>query len=323
MQTAIDVIIPVWKPPAEFYELIAKLGSQETAVRRICLVETVERNGESALDESLLEKLPLAVERREILRESFDHAGARMTGAETSDADYLLFMTQDAMPAGDLLVTRLLEGIRSVSDCAACYARQLPKEGASQATRITQELNYPPESSVHRLEDLKKMGVRALYCSNVCALYDHRIFDRLGGFAPPAVFNEDMVFAHGALKAGYCIRYEAGAEVVHSHEYTAGQQFRRNFDLGVSQGDRWDVFADARSEGEGVRYVLRMLRALAGTGSASEIPVFIGRCAARYAGFKLGKNHRHLPAALIRRWTQCPQYPGFKKTIVRSGAGGL
>ena len=42
-------------------------------------------------------------------------------------------------------------------------------------------------------------------------------------------------------------------------------------------------------------------------GSAAEIPVFLWRCAARYAGYKFGKNYKRLPEALIMRWTQCPQ----------------
>ena len=314
MQTAIDVIIPVWKPPAEFGNLLKSLDRQRTAVRRIHLVETVEESGRSVLGAAVPGGMSAEVVRHEVLRDSFDHAGARMIGAGAAeDADYLLFMTQDAVPADDRLTEKLLKGIRSVPQCAAAYARQLPKDGASAATRLTQEINYPGESSLHRYQDLKEMGVRALYCSNVCALYDSGIFRSLGGFSAPAVFNEDMVYAYTALKAGYCIRYEAEAVVAHSHEYTAKQQFCRNFDLGVSQGDRWDAFVNARSEGEGIRYVGKMLRALARGGSAAEIPVFLWRCAARYAGYKFGKNYKRLPEALIMRWTQCPQYPGFRR----------
>lgn len=51
-----------------------------------------------------------------------------------------------------------------------------------------------------------------------------------------------MIYAAKAVEAGYSIAYAADAEVVHSHNYTNGQQFHRNFDLGVSQAEHPEVF---------------------------------------------------------------------------------
>jgi len=56
-----------------------------------------------------------------------------------------------------------------------------------------------------------------------------------------------MIYAAAAVKAGYAIRYEAQAQVIHSHQYTNWQQLRRNFDLGVSQADHPEVFAGVSS----------------------------------------------------------------------------
>ena len=64
-----------------------------------------------------------------------------------------------------------------------------------------------------------------------------------------------MIFAARAVKAGYKIVYEAKAEVVHSHNYTAIQQFHRNFDLGVSHAQYPEIFADVPPEGEGAKLV--------------------------------------------------------------------
>ena len=48
------------------------------------------------------------------------------------------------------------------------------------------------------LEDLEGMGVKAFFCSNVCAAYRRDIYDELGGFVRRAIFNEDMIYAAGA-----------------------------------------------------------------------------------------------------------------------------
>ena len=43
--------------------------------------------------------------------------------------------------------------------------------------------------------------------------------------------------------------------MVHSHNYKCMQQLRRNFDLGVSQADHPEIFAQVPSEGEGIKSV--------------------------------------------------------------------
>ena len=52
---------------------------------------------------------------------------------------------------------------------------------------------------------------------------------------------------------GKAVAYCAEAVVLHSHNYTGIQQFKRNFDLGVSQADHPEIFQAARSESEGIR----------------------------------------------------------------------
>lgn len=66
----------------------------------------------------------------------------------------------------------------------------------------------------------------------MCAAYRQDIYEELGGFVKHTIFNEDMIYAAKAVEAGYAIAYAADARVVHSHNYTNGQQFHRNFDLG-------------------------------------------------------------------------------------------
>ena len=117
-----------------------------------------------------------------------------------------------------------------------------------------------------------------------------------------------MIYAAGAVKKGYAVAYAADAQVFHSHNYTCGQQFHRNFDLGVSQADHPEIFADVPSEGEGKKMVLQTTSFLAKNKKGILIPYFYLQCFCRYAGFFLGKHYRGLPAFLIRECTSNPQY---------------
>ena len=87
--------------------------------------------------------------------------------------------------------------------------------------------------------------------------------------------------------------------MIHSHNYTAGQQFRRNFDLGVSQAMHPEVFAGASSEREGKKFVGVTIRQLVRRGRALQVPGYLFTCAARYAGFLLGRNYARLPQRVI------------------------
>ena len=82
----------------------------------------------------------------------------------------------------------------------------------------------------------------------------------MGGFSAPCIFNEDMIFAGRAIKLGYSVAYVAEARVIHSHNYSAMQQFHRYFDNGVSQAMHPEVFRGIHSEREGGRLVKNTIK---------------------------------------------------------------
>lgn len=281
---------------------------------RIILMNTErEQYTEWARRERIEERFP-SVCVRHVTEEEFDHAATRNAGAALSDAPYLLFMTMDAVPADENLTERLLAVLNGDETAAAVYARQIPAPGAGAAEQYTRRFNYPETSERRTAGDIDRLGIRAFFVSNVCALYRRSAWDRLGGFSAPAIFNEDMVFANEALRVGMSVHYCAEACVIHSHDYTAGQQFHRNFDLGASQAMHPEVFAKVRSESEGKRLVRETVLWLKQTGHKGEIPVFLFRCAARYAGYQLGKHYRLLPRGLVMR---CTNQKGYWKHYVR------
>jgi rhamnosyltransferase len=77
------------------------------------------------------------------------------------------------------------------------------------------------------------------------------------------IFGEDTVTAGKLLQAGYKVAYVADAPVYHSHSYTAIQEFRRYFDIGVLHiREAWLQEIFGKAGGEGIRFVLSELRYL-------------------------------------------------------------
>lgn len=300
----VDVIIPTYRPTKRLFSILERLHAQTYPVQRIILINTEESyfeqliygmSVEHAFDlDTLFEK----VELRHISKEEFDHGGTRRMGVGLSDADIFVCMTDDALPADIHLIEELVAGL-SIDGVAVCYARQLARKNSSEAERFTRQFNYPEQACVKFEKDRERLGIKTYFCSNVCAAYRRDVYEELGGFAAHTIFNEDMIYAAGAVKKGYGIAYQPSARVYHSHHYTGTRQFRRNFDLGVSQAMHPEVFSGLKSEGEGVRMVEQTAAYLWGIGKKSFIPGLIVESACRYAGYQLGKHYYLLPKKLV------------------------
>ena len=299
----VDVIIPAYHPGKEFATLIKRLEKQSVPIHRIIVMNT-----EESMWNKEWEKLSDVMEIHHLAKSEFDHGGTRAQAAELSDADVMIFMTQDAMPADRELLAELLKALEQDENIAAAYARQLPNAECSFVERYTRAFNYPDRSGVKTKKDMDQYGIKTFFCSNVCAAYKKDIYQKQGGFVRRTIFNEDMIYAGGLIQAGYGIAYAAEAKVIHSHNYNCMQQFHRNFDLGVSQAEHPEVFEGVPSEGEGIRLVKKSMAYLLKTGHVWLIPGLFLQSTSKYAGYFLGKRYKKLPEKMIRSCTMNPEY---------------
>ena len=299
----VDAVIPAYKPGHDLRELVEKLLDQTVRLGRIIIINT----DREYFDEKEYLIAP-AVEVVHITRHEFDHAGTRDMGLRMSDADYVLFMTMDAIPKDNYLVEKLLSGFRRADNIAVSYARQLPKKDCNRIEQITREFNYPAQSRVQTSDDIKELGIKAYFCSDVCAMYDTSIYRSLGGFKAPAIFNEDMVYAAGALDAGYAVSYCADALVYHSHNYTGRQYYRRNFVLGVSQADHPEIFERFNVKGTGMQLVRKSLAQICRSGTPADIIRLVYYSGMKYLGFRKGKNYHKLSLESCLKHTSDKEY---------------
>ncbi len=293
----IDVIIPVYRPTASFRKVLKRLDRQRVRPNRIILINTEERFWRPEFAAGLER-----VEVYHIAKEEFDHAATRRMAAELSKAEYMMFLTQDAVPADNRLTEQLLNVFQK-KEVAAAFARQLPKSDCNPIERYTRSFNYPAASFIREQADIETLGIRAYFFSDVCAVYRKADYLQLGGFVERAIFNEDMLFAAKALEKGKKIAYVAAAKVYHSHNYGAVQYLKRNFDLGVSQAEHPEVFSKVSSEKEGIALVKKTARYLWNTKKGYYIPKLISNSGFKWLGYQLGKHYRWLSKRMIRKLT--------------------
>lgn len=298
----VDVIIPVYRPKASFQEILRRLNRQSVCPQRIIIINTEEQFWNPQLIKGIYQ-----AEVYHIKKAEFDHAATRRMAAELSQAEYMMFLTQDAYPADSHLIEYLLQALQE-KEVVGAFARQLPRKDANPIEQYTRIFNYPPESFVRSKADIAKLGIRAYFFSDVCAVYRKEDYLLLGGFVERAIFNEDMLFAAKALENGKKIAYAADAKVYHSHNYKNLQYLKRNFDLGVSQAKHQEVFSQVSSEKEGTALVIKTARYLLKTGKAVYLPKLISSSGFKWLGYKLGKNYQRLSKRVIRKLTLDPTY---------------
>lgn len=299
----IDVIIPTYKPGKEFEKLIGRLQKQEYPIHKIIIINTRTDIFPEELDRSNYE-----IEITHIEPNQFDHGGTRNMGAGMSDADIVVYMTQDAIPVDEKLIGTFAKIFEENPDIGIAYGRQLPREECNIIERYTRRFNYPEKSLIKTKEDLPKLGIKTFFCSDVCAAYRRNYLLSAGGFEDPTIFNEDMIFAGKRIYAGDKVAYVAEAKVIHSHNYTGRQQFHRNFDLAVSQTQHPEVFEGVPSEGEGIRMVKATAKYLVRNGYPWKVFMLVYQSGCKYIGYFLGKRYEKLPMWLILKCTSSRKY---------------
>lgn len=301
----VDVVIPTYKPDEKFDKLIDRLGKQTVKPNHIYVMNTVGEKEKTDVGVKYQNMENLTV--TNLKKSEFDHGGTRNRGVAMSDAEFVLLMTQDAVPADKCLIEKLMEPFKD-ENVAAVYARQLATPEVGIVENYTRVFNYPEEDSVKSKKDLERLGIKTFFCSNVCAVYRKKVYEELGGFVTKTIFNEDMILASHIIDAGYSIAYAGKAKVIHAHRYTYRQQFQRNFDLGVSQKQYAEIFSRVKSEKEGKKLVKKTMHYLWKRGELFLILDLFMQSGFKFVGYRMGKMYHILPLWLIRKCSMQKEY---------------
>jgi rhamnosyltransferase len=287
----ISVIIPVRGASEKVLRrLVLSLREQTVVPEEILLVET----SEGGIPGFRID-LP-SVRHLTVRREDFDHGRTRNMAAREALGDVLVFMTQDAEPADRTLIENLTKPL-SAPGVRAAYGRQLARPGAKPTERFLRCFNYPEESRVTGAEDIPRLGIKAMFFSNVCSAVRREFWEKAGGFPSGIVLSEDLVLAAELVHRGYRIAYAADAGVYHSHAGSWLRQFRHYFDIGTMLAENAALHRIPPPEGEGRRFLREQIHFLARTGHRRWIPYALFETAMKFAGYLLGRRFAGMPFA--------------------------
>lgn len=301
MRPRVSLILPTWRAAEYLPRLLHALRIQTLRPEEVIVIDSSSDDGTAEIarrEGCRVEVIP---------QKQFNHGRTRNHAARLAKGDLLVFMTQDVLPYDEQFVEELVRPIIELG-AGAAYARQMHQSWASPLESFLRSFNYPPEAELRTANDVERRGIRAYCFSNAASAVHRDVFNQLGGFPASIILNEDMCLAAKLLRSGGMVAYAAEARVLHSHNYSLGQQFRRYFDIGVSLTQIGELVAGASSTGEGVQFAIRQIKSLAANREGLWIPLSIAESAVKYCAFHLGKHHELLSVSIKQRLSMHPSF---------------
>ena len=277
----ISLIIPTFNAGQYIENLLSMLSAQDTTPWEVIIVD-------SSSEDSTVEIARRSGAKTMVIpRQAFNHGKTRNLAAIESKGDILVFMTQDALPHGNTLLSALTAPLQA-HDIAASYGRHLPRVNASPLEIFARRFNYPDSPMTKSLNDIRKYGIKTFFFSNACSAIKRDLFLSAGMFREGVRSNEDMLLAARLILGGYKVAYVPEATVIHSHNYSLVQQFRRYYNIGSSLRNNAWVLDYARPEGEGLRFIREQLTFVVKRRGYLWIPYIFLESLAKYSGYRAG-----------------------------------
>jgi rhamnosyltransferase len=246
--------------------------------------------------------------------EEFSHGATRNRLAAEASGTHVAFLTQDAVPADEHWLRRLLEGFALADDVALVFGPYRARPGASPVIRRELEAFFSAFSPdgrprVDRADSAREGGGlgRRAYFTDANGCIDRAAWERVP--FRDVSYAEDQLLAKDLLQAGYAKAYHPAAVVIHSHDYPTVKLFQRCFDEWRALREIHEHVAPAGPLRTGlivqraVRDDLEFMRREQTTGAALLVGAArsLRHHAIRAAGAALGSRAERLPPWLRRR----------------------
>ena len=280
------LIIPTLDAGDQFKKLLTQLAAQTLPTKNL-IVDSESTDGTAQAAKNF------GLEVVTIPRKNFNHGATRQFALnhllKKFPLDVIIFLTQDVLLRDDESLAKLVKIFSEDKTVGLSYGRQLPHANATAEAKFLRAFNYPPESQLRSFDDKKIFGLKTAFASNSFAAYRVESLQSVGGFPSNVPLCEDMFVAAKMLMSGLKIFYAADAQVFHSHNYTAAQEFRRYVQIGKFHAqESWIRETFGSAEGAGKKFVLMKLSALAKKNPVDCVGA-IFRDAAKFFGYRLGR----------------------------------
>ena len=173
---------------------------------------------------------------KEIDKSEYSHGGTRQLAAEISDGEYMVYLSQDAVPYNQNWLTEMLKPFEISEKIVAVLARQKPRDYCFPAMKYDINAVFNEQG----IEDAVTVWTRTIseqigtytkesFYSDVCSAAPRLFLVNEIGYKP-VKYSEDYEYGKDIIDAGYYKAYNGRAIVEHSNDVFLKDYKKRIFD---------------------------------------------------------------------------------------------
>jgi rhamnosyltransferase len=232
-----SIIIPTKNGGAIFKQVLDKVSSQKLDFDFEIIIIDSGSKDETVAYTREKNKTNTNIILQEIKPSEFGHGKTRNFGASIANGEFIVFITQDALPCDENWLLEMIKPFEISEDIVGVFGKHLPYDDCDifeKHNLIIHFNNFGQGLVVYKMDDKERYkkdeGYRHLLCfysDNASAMRKsiwHKIpYDDVD-------FAEDQLWAKKIIELGYSKAYTSDAVVYHSHNYGFKEMMMRSFD---------------------------------------------------------------------------------------------
>jgi rhamnosyltransferase len=209
----VSIILRSYNEAWALQETLPALERQDYPNRELIVIDSGSTDGSTEL-------LRKANPRHFIQIQPHEYVPGRVmnTGMRLAAAEYCLFLNADATPQGSSWLRPLLTALLD-QNTAAVFGRQIPRPGCFAAYACDYDRCFGPERESARWDH---------FFSMVSSGLRKDVWSRRG-FLETIQYAEDDEYTRWCRAQGYSVVYCPESVVMHSHNYTPSEAYKRSF----------------------------------------------------------------------------------------------
>jgi len=303
-----SIFIPTKNAGEEFYHTLNQISKQNEKDFEVIVVDSGSEDHTISIAKSLQEKFPIKIYK--ILPKEFGHGKTRNLSLKYAKGEFIVFLTQDAIPFNENWLSNLLINFKD-KKVAGVFSRQIPKKNSRETEKFLTSYYFPDKKIIRPNKMYKHFPYNVLF-SDVSSCIKKSILAK-HPFNISLIASEDLEWSMRIIGEGYKTIYEPKSIVIHSHNYNFKQTFQRHFESAVSleqiekiNPKKKFIYSDEDIIAE-FEYILNKKPVL--------IPYLIISNKIKNIGSKFGTNHKILPLFLKKRFSIHKNYWKSKNNL--------
>ncbi len=229
----VTIAVPTYNGEEHLHSLIAAVLSQETELSFELLIID---SGSKDKTLSIIENFP-EVRLHKIPNSEFGHGKTRNLAASMSDAEFIVFLSQDAIPAHNKWLEFMIEPFYLSKDVFCVVGKQTPRPFTDATTKrevssVFNSLGPDHSLMIHRGKSLiNKRGLdqKLTFFSDVNSAVKLNYLKKILPYRD-VDYSEDQLLGSDVLEAGYLKAFAPQGNVMHSNDYPIRKYFSRRID---------------------------------------------------------------------------------------------